>query len=158
MERRRKQKSHSSSQNTRYRINIYNRQSSLPISARSIRLAVVFFLEEKKVDCQEISVYLVGKRKITELHGEYFNDPTLTDCITFPLDHQFLGEIFVCPPVARTANPEAPYDETTLYIFHCLLHLLGYDDINQKKRAEMRREEKRLMTLAREKKCILASS
>lgn len=157
MERRRKQKSHRSSQDTRYRINIYNRQSNLPISARSIRRAVMFFLQEKNVDCQELSVYLVGKRKITHLHGQFFNDPTPTDCITFPIDSQFLGEIFVCPQVACETNSKKPYDETTLYIFHCLLHLLGYDDIDKKKRVQMRREEKRLMTLARRKQCILES-
>lgn len=158
MERRRKQKSDRSSQDSCYRINLYNRQSNLRVSARSIRRAVLFFLHEKKVDCQELSVYLVGKRKITTLHAQFFNDPTPTDCITFPLDDKFLGEIFVCPQVACETNPKKPYDETTLYIFHCLLHLLGYDDIDKNKRAQMRREERRLMALARRKSCILESS
>ena len=118
----------------------------------------MFFLREKKVTCKELSVYFVGKRKIATLHGKYFNDPTPTDCITFPLDRDFLGEIFICPKVALEANPRSPYVETTLYIFHCLLHLLGYDDISKKERARMQREQNRLLTLAKRKKCILAPS
>jgi probable rRNA maturation factor len=158
MERRRKHKSHGPAKDPDCCIRIYNRQKNLPISTASVRTAVLFFLREKKVDCKELAVNFVGTRKITELHGEFFQDPTPTDCITFPLDKEFLGEIFICPKAALEVNPRRPYEETTLYIFHCLLHLLGYDDINKKERARMRREEKRLMVLAKKQRCILETS
>ena len=110
------------------------------------------------MSCQEIALYFVGVRTITKLHADYFKDPTPTDCITFPLKAlgaDFLGEIFVSPQAALDYNPLRPYQEITLYILHGLLHLLGYDDIDRKKRALMRREEKRLMALAKKNKCIL---
>ncbi len=116
----------------------------------------MFFLQEKKISTQEVAIYFVGTRKITQLHAEHFNDPTPTDCITFPFDDQLLGEIFVCPKAALDYNPKKPYEETTLYIIHGLLHLLGYDDIDSKKRARMRREEKRLMALAKKHRCIIS--
>ncbi|HEY5235470.1 MAG TPA: rRNA maturation RNase YbeY [Rhabdochlamydiaceae bacterium] len=122
----------------------------------SVRKLVMFFLQEKKVALQEVAIYFVGIRKITQLHAEHFNDPTPTDCITFPFDDQLLGEIFVCPKAALDYNPKKPYEETTLYIIHGLLHLLGYDDIDSKKRALMRREEKRLMALAKKHRCIIS--
>lgn len=75
--------------------------------------------------------------------------------MTFPLDSSFLGEFFICPKVAIEHNPQNPYEEITLYIIHCILHLLGYEDTETKKKALMRREEKRLMKLAHQHQCIL---
>jgi probable rRNA maturation factor len=155
MERRPKHKGHRPSQNACPRVNISNRQSDLPLSTSSAKKLVRFFLEHKKVDCQEVSVHFVTTRRIAKLHGEHFQDPTPTDCITFPLDQKFLGEIFVCPRAALDYNPRQPYIETSLYIIHGLLHLLGYDDIDKKKRALMRKEEKRLLALARKHRCLL---
>ena len=115
----------------------------------------MFVLQKKKI-FQEVAIYFVGVRKITRLHAKYFNDPTPTDCITFPLlDNQLLGEIFICPKAALDYNPKKPYEETTLYIIHGLLHLLGYDDIESKKRIRMRREEKRLMALVKKHRCMI---
>ncbi len=156
MERRRKYQSYRASKNPCCRIKLYNRQSNLPITLSSVRKLVMFFLQEKKIASQEVAIYFVGIRKISQLHAEHFNDPTPTDCITFPFDDQLLGEIFVCPKAALDYNPKKPYEETTLYIIHGLLHLLGYDDIDSKKRARMRREEKRLMALAKKHRCIIS--
>ena len=156
MERRRKHQSDRASKNPCCRIKIYNRQSNLSIDLSSVRRLVMFFLQEKKIASQEVAIYFVGARKITQLHTQYFNDPTPTDCITFPFDDQLLGEIFVCPKAALDYNPQKPYEETTLYIIHGLLHLLGYDDIDSKKRARMRREEKRLMALAKKHRCMIS--
>ena len=114
-----------------------------------------FLLQKKSVECQEISIYFVSEKKITQLHADHFKDPTPTDCITFPLDNDFLGEIFVCPKAAILYNPKQPYQETTLYVIHGLLHLLGYDDISSKERARMRREEKKLMTLVKKSRCLI---
>jgi probable rRNA maturation factor len=125
----------------------------LPIDISSVRKLVEFFFQEKKIACQEVAIYFVGIRKISKLHADHFQDPTPTDCITFPFNEALLegllGEIFVCPQSALNYNPQHPYEETTLYIIHGLLHLLGYDDIDKKERARMRREEKRLMALVK---------
>jgi len=158
MERRRKHKSDRASQDACCCINIYNRQANLPIKISSVRKLVSFFLQEKKVACKELSLYFVGKKKISQLHADHFQDPSPTDCITFPLDQDFLGEIFISPQAALAYNPEHPYEETTLYVLHGLLHLLGYDDIDRKDRARMRREEKRLMALVKKHQCMIRTS
>jgi probable rRNA maturation factor len=157
MERRRKQDCHQSSENSCpcIAITVVNRQTALKIATASVRKLVNFFLNCKQIACQEISVLFVGKRKITEIHGQFFNDPTPTDCMTFPIDNVFLGECVICPKVAIEVNPEDPYEETSLYLIHCLLHLIGYDDIDKDKRRIMHREQKKLLKAARKSECLL---
>ena len=119
-------------------VHIFQKQRALPIASASVEAAVLFLLKAKKVSCQEIALHFVSKKKIAELHGEYFDDPTPTDCISFPIDPAFsLGEVFICPEVAKEYAKEHgldPYEETTLYLVHGILHLLGYDDIEEKER------------------------
>ncbi len=155
MERRGKQKGHKPSQDARNSIVVFNRQTSLPIKTASVKKLVRFVLERKKV-AKAVAVYLVGKKKISSLHAQFFDDPSATDCISFPHeDEDLLGELFVCPQVAKEYDPKHPYLETSLYIIHALLHLLGYDDIDKNKRAVMLREQRRLLNKAVKHKCIL---
>lgn len=110
-------------------------------------------LLEEKYQCDEVSVYLVDTETISAMHLQYFGDPSTTDCISFPLDEEgkespyiVLGDVFVCPETAinyAKNNQLDPYEETTLYLVHALLHLMGYDDIDEKDLAEMRQAEKR---------------
>ncbi|MBF8263288.1 MAG: putative rRNA maturation factor [Parachlamydiales bacterium] len=81
-------------------VHVSNRQKDLKISPIAVRALVRCVLDNEKTACQEISVYFVTERRICELHREFFNDPTPTDCITFPIDKETLGEIFVCPKTA----------------------------------------------------------
>lgn len=103
-------------------------------------------------ECSEVSVHFVDKESIGQLHAEYFSDPSPTDCISFPLDgpeveeQRVLGEVFVCPQVAAeycAVHCGCVERETILYIVHGLLHCLGYDDIEDADRAEMRAAEAR---------------
>lgn len=95
------------------------------------------------VECEEVALYFVSTKTICELHDQFFQDPSPTDCISFPLGKPHLGEIFVCPQAAIDYG--APYPETTLYIIHGLLHLIGYDDLNPKDKRVMRKKEKSCM-------------
>ena len=158
MERRRKHKSDRASKDACCCIKVYNRQTDLPIKISSVRKLIELFLQKKGIVCRELAVYFVSQKKITELHAEHFQDPTPTDCITFPLDQDFLGEIFVCPQAALDYNPKHPFEETTLYIIHGLLHLLGYDDIQREDRKKMQRKQTRLLKLAKAQKCLLQPS
>lgn len=101
-----------------------------------------------KVPFEEVSIYFVSEKKISKLHDLFFQDPSPTDCISFPVDETHLGEIFVCPKVAiqyASKRGLAPYKETTLYIIHGLLHLIGYDDLEKKAKETMRKKEKSCM-------------
>lgn len=132
------------------KIHLFNEQQDLSISPASTRKLVREVLRQEKARCDELSVYFVKTEAICELHARFFNDPSETDCITLPLDppnsadYCVLGEVFVCPKTALKYAEQhncAPYEETSLYLVHALLHLLGYDDIGDAEPA-MREAEK----------------
>jgi len=104
----------------------------------------------------EVSIYCVTQAKICALHDQFFQDPTPTDCISFPLDEEHLGEVFVCPKAALEYAPEDPHNEVALYIIHGLLHCLGYDDLEPVAKRAMRKKEKSCMALINNLKVDLA--
>lgn len=135
--------------------NITNSQRLIPISSRSASKVVAFLLSESGTTCEEMDLHFVGKKKISSLHAAFFDDPSPTDCITFPYsspespDYTFLGEVFVCPMVAKeyvSQHGGDLYEEITLYIIHGFLHLLGYNDQTENEKLEMRRLEKKWLS------------
>lgn len=101
----------------------------------------------------EVTIHFVTDKKMRKIHEQFFDDPSPTDCMTFPIDpfdaeKPNLGDLFVCPFTALTyskRHKKDPFIELSLYIVHCLLHILGYDDIESKNRKEMRMMEKKEM-------------
>ncbi len=116
-----------------------------------MRKAVSFLLKELDIFTDEIIIHFVTETKICLLHKEFFDDPTSTDCITFPIDppgegnsHHILGEVFICPKTALTYSTRRsidPYKELCRYLVHCILHLIGYEDTEASLRAKMKRKE-----------------
>ena len=94
-------------------------------------------------EIQEIAIVLVDRATIARVHGQFMDDPTETDVITFPY-----GEILVCPAVAHDRARELnlnPDDEILLYGLHGLLHLAGYDDTTPKLAKEMAAAQEKLL-------------
>lgn len=136
------------------KIAVYNPQRDLKIASSSAVQTLASLLDFCEVSCDEIALHFVSKKKIASLHAKFFDDPTPTDCITFPYDNEegepyvFLGELFVCPQAAKEYVAKRGgdiYREVTLYIVHGILHLLGFDDMNELDRKQMRREETKMM-------------
>lgn len=127
---------------------ITNSQRTIAISLSSANRVLEFLLEQAGKKGMALS--FVGKAKISSLHATFFNDPTPTDCITFPINEpEFLGEVFVCPQVASEyvkAHGGDVYKEITLYVVHGFLHLLGYDDLTPEERKKMRAQEKKWLS------------
>lgn len=117
------------------------------------------------MQCNEIAVHFVSTKKISKLHVDFFDDPTTTDCISFPYDDEeeedrFLGEIFVCPQTAIDyveKNGGDVYEEVMLYVVHGILHLLGFDDIKEKDRKKMKKEELRTMQYLMSQQIVIHS-
>lgn len=77
-----------------------------------------------QLECVEIS--LISDEAIAAVHGEFMDDPTATDVITF--QH---GEILVSvETAARSAGEQGhePSREALLYVIHGFLHLNGFED------------------------------
>lgn len=116
-----------------------------PKAVKVLGKAVLSFL---KIPFEEVAFYFVTEEEIADLHDKFFEDPTSTDCISFPLDEKHLGEVFICPAVAKAyaqKHKGDPYKETALYMVHGLLHLIGYDDQIPKAKEAMRKKEKSCM-------------
>lgn len=143
---------------------VFNEQEDLPLDSESIQPIVQSVLQEEKRHTDEVAVYFVDTDTICRLHQEFFDDPSTTDCITFPIDssqsfgYHVLGEIFICPKTARDyvlTTKEDVYRELTLYLVHGLLHLLGYDDIEETDERLMRAAESKHMELLVRQKLVL---
>jgi len=83
----------------------------------------------------ELTLVLVDDAEIARIHGEFLEDPTPTDVITF---HH--GEIVVSHETAarEAAVRQIPLEEELLrYTVHGVLHLIGYDDLDPADHKEM---------------------
>lgn len=146
------------------KISVYNKQKNLKISSPSVKRVVEAILCFYHVQCEEIAIHFVSTSLICKLHQDFFQDPTSTDCITFPYDPPgslecFLGEVFVCPATALDfveKKGQDVYEEVMLYVVHGILHLLGYDDREESLRKEMKREEKRAMNYLKGRKLMIS--
>lgn len=145
-------------------VHVVQEQTLMPVSPETVQKLVEAFTRFHKVKFDEASVYFVDTPKICELHARFFDDPAPTDCISFPMDsseeegYRIMGDIFVCPATATNyvlSNGGDTYQELTLYVVHGLLHLIGYDDLNETDRAEMRAEESRFLEQIKAKKLWL---
>lgn len=94
----------------------------------------------------EVEITLLGEAAIAKVHGEFLDDPTPTDVITF--EH---GEILIGVPIAA-ANARKfrhPADhEVALCAIHGLLHLLGYDDLTEKEKVIMHARQEEILKMA----------
>lgn len=134
-------------------VNTFSSQDDLQISEACVQAIVETVIHLEHQTCDEVSIYFVNTEEICQLHDEFFEDPSPTDCISFPMDCELdetpylvLGEVFVCPATAiEYAKREKvdPYEETTLYIIHGLLHLMGYEDLEEEDIVKMREAESR---------------
>jgi probable rRNA maturation factor len=126
-------------------LRLYNRQTlhrpDLPWLRRIIKAALPACQEAlvnaeaplAKLDLVEITI--VSDTDIGLVHGEFMNDPTPTDVITF---HH--GEILVSADTALRQGAEHGNDldrELALYMIHGLLHLAGWDDHDPREAAMM---------------------
>ncbi|MFN8125618.1 MAG: rRNA maturation RNase YbeY [Candidatus Nanopelagicales bacterium] len=90
----------------------------------------------------ELSITLVDEPAMAALHVEWMDEPGPTDVLSFPMDELrepapgqprvsgVLGDVVVCPAVARRQAVVAGHDETheiRVLVTHGVLHLLGND-------------------------------
>jgi len=86
-------------------------------------------------ELEEIEISLISDDEIGRVHGEFLDDPTPTDVITF---HH--GEILISTDTAERQGQDhgqSLADETALYVIHGLMHLGGWDDQEPEEAAEM---------------------
>ncbi len=113
--------------------------------------------EEERV---EISLSFVSPEDIRALNREYRDVDRVTDVLSFP---QFadledipedgaiaLGDVVICTDQALLQADEyghSPEREIVYLFVHSVLHLLGYDHMEESDKEEMRAQEEKVMSL-----------
>ncbi len=101
----------------------------------------------------ELNLLFVDTDSIHELNREHMGKDRPTDVLSFPLDDDddlpgeiLLGDVVVCPAIAGANAPEhagqghhrgSIDDEIALLVVHGVLHVLGYDHIEDDEAEEM---------------------
>ena len=96
----------------------------------------------------EVSVLLTDEAEIASLHGEFLDDPTGTDVLSFPMDDGV--DVVVSVERARReakARGHTIKAELALYLVHGLLHACGYDDVDDADRTRIRKAEQEVLQL-----------
>ena len=126
--------------------------------------ALSLILESEGVDEDgaEVSVSFVSSDKIRELNREYRDVDSVTDVLSFPqfetVDELIeseedtgvaeLGDVVICMDRAKSQAEEFghPLKREVIYLFvHSILHLLGYDHMEEDEKKIMRAREEETM-------------
>ena len=120
--------------------------------------------QEIAVEC-EVSFSFVSAAEIKDLNREYRDKDVVTDVLSFPMHDDFirnretiikenpflpllLGDIVICVQQAETQAQEYGNTltrELSYLSVHSVLHLLGYDHMEEDEKAVMRSIEKEIM-------------
>jgi probable rRNA maturation factor len=127
-------------------IHVYNRQRTVRFDLGWLRRFAELALKECEGEgtargaplegLEEIEVSIVSDRVIAEVHRKFMGVEGPTDVITF--EH---GEILISAQTAERQGREHGQrleEELGLYIVHGILHLNGYDDLEEGAAARMK--------------------
>ncbi|NLN14922.1 MAG: rRNA maturation RNase YbeY [Tissierellia bacterium] len=101
----------------------------------------------------EVSVSLVDNEEIQQLNREYRGVDRPTDVLSFPLEDEFgllpiLGDIVISIEKAKEQAEEFNHSlerEIAYLTAHSMLHLMGYDHMEEEEKKAMRSKEKEVM-------------
>ena len=117
-----------------------NNKTKSRIDLLLIKRVTEKFLRTYKKIGFNVSIALVGDKKIRELNKNYRKINEVTDVLSFPGEEKFLGEIIIdYSQIKRQAKKfgNKPKDELIFILVHGLLHLLGYNDKSEAGRKKM---------------------
>lgn len=102
----------------------------------------------------EVSVSFVGDEEIRELNRDYRGVDKSTDVLSFPIDDEFildnriLGDVIINTRRVMEQAEELGHSnerEFSYLTVHSILHLLGYDHMEDEDKRQMREREKLAM-------------
>lgn len=123
-------------------------------------------LEEENLDGDfEVSLSFVDDEEIQALNLEYRGKNSSTDVLSFPMFEEqelkmlsdnsmiphLLGDIIISLPTAKRQAAEYEHSlkrEVCFLVCHSMLHLLGYDHIEEDERVRMEKKQKEIMNKA----------
>jgi probable rRNA maturation factor len=132
---------------TRFRIEVADEQTVLPVAPRRLKQAVRRVLQGEGMTAAVVSIAVVDNAAIRQLNARYLGHDYATDALSFVLEAaegRVEGQIVVSAETAAARAAEFHWgaeEELLLYVVHAALHLVGYDDTTPAAAARMRRRE-----------------
>jgi probable rRNA maturation factor len=132
-----------------------NNESGWDLDEQAVLDIARYALQRMRIHpLSELSVIAVDADAMEQLHIQWMDEPGPTDVMSFPMDELrpgkddeeppqgLLGDIVLCPEVAKKQGEDAPTkhsmdEELQLLTVHGVLHLLGYDHEERDEKAEM---------------------
>lgn len=136
-----------------------NRQDFMEITEenmKSLEKAIAKTIEVEQAEGDfEVSVSFVTNKEIKELNKVYRNVDQETDVLSFPMDDDedcegviMLGDVILSTEkiIEQAAEFGHSLEREMIYLtVHSMLHLLGYDHMDEVEKEEMRSREKEVM-------------
>lgn len=143
---------------------ITNEQDKMEIPAdweeKINRVAAICLAEEGIPEYAEVDLLFVNNETIREMNAEYRNIDRATDVLSFPMyeadeelddDEELLfGDIVISLERAEEQRVEYGHSlerEVMYLLVHGLLHLSGYDHMEEDEKAVMRAQEEKLLAV-----------
>ena len=124
-------------------------------------IAAAALSAEKAADNAEMGIVIAGQQQVQQLNRDYRNIDRPTDVLSFPMqegdDPDFasppdgishLGDVIISCPQAEKQAKEHGHTlkkEMATLIIHGVLHLLGYDHIEDEEAETMESREKQIL-------------
>ena len=113
-----------------------------------------FVLDQLDRQSSEVSVRIVGEEGIASLNAQYRGLENATNVLSFPADIsveevEILGDIVICSQVVKLESDlygRVFADRYAHMLIHGLLHLLGYDHLEEGARTRMEQLETDLLS------------
>ncbi|MDO5044271.1 MAG: rRNA maturation RNase YbeY [Coriobacteriia bacterium] len=148
-------------------ISVLNKSEQSHMSeAEIVDLLSFALLQEDQSEETEVSVLLTSDEEVHELNRDYRGIDAPTDVLSFALrehsdealayedipelDDNNLGDIILAMPLVEEQAAEygnTPQEEMAFLLVHGLLHLLGYDHIEDDDAERMQKREKEILAL-----------
>jgi len=124
-----------------------------------IRQGIVATLESEEIyEDVEVSLLLIDNKEIKHLNNEYRNVNEATDVLSFPMyddleealdeDYLYLGDIVISGERAVEQAKDYGHSverEIGYLTVHSVLHLLGYDHMDEEEKKVMREREEMIL-------------
>lgn len=127
------------------------------IDTSDMEEVIDFACKKMKINNPLLNITLVSSEKIQEINRIYRNKDAVTDVISFAFeeskdysydDIRFLGEIYICYERCVSQAKEYGHSikrELCYLAVHGLLHLLGYDHMEEEDKKVMRALEEEIL-------------
>jgi len=127
------------------------------IDTSEIKEVIIFACRHLKIENPLLNIVIVDNKEIQRINKEYRNKDAVTDVISFAFeevddvkydDIRFLGDIYISYERCKEQAQEYGHSvrrEFSYLAVHGLLHLLGYDHMNEEDKKVMRALEEEIL-------------